>query len=377
MSRVFPYSIEGRVVLLAMNILFVSKYNQFRSKVAEAYFNKHNKLKGVHAKSAGVFQGNPTTIVVREVASRHRLSLKTSQSSLSTNLLEQQDLTLLVADDVPVSLFNKDNPYVGAFAQWKIPAAGSEIVEVEQLFAEIERRVQALLLELGQQKKKMDEVQRILYDLKDLSDEKTVAIWGRLGMPTKNYYGVSLSRLRQYAKDIGCNHKLALSLWKTNVHDARLLAAMIEDPKEVTENQIETWLRQADFWDITDKIATEVLSKTEFSFSKIKPWMRERNEYFRRTSWVLIDSYARRPEKIENSEFEDYLNQISKTINRETDWVKEAMLYALISIGKRNSQLHQKAINTATRLGVVKIDYGDTRCEAPNPLEKLSKVSFT
>lgn len=359
-----------------MNILFVSKYNQFRSKVAEAYFNKLNKQKGFSVTSAGLFAGASTPTNVMQVAKKHRLSLKTSRTAMSVNMLGKQDLVILVGNDVPTEIFTDDNPHVRAFAHWKVESVrDTDVIAVETTFREIEKRIAKLLKELGQEREKFDEVDRILFDLRQMGDDQAVAIWRDMGLSTKHYYGADIRQLRKYSKPLVGRHKLAQTLWRTNVHDARLLATMIEDSAEVTENQVETWIRQADFWDITDKIATEIIVKTDFGTRKIKPWLRESNDHFRRTGWILVDYYAKHG-GLSEDDLNFYLKEIDKMFNRETNWVQEAMLYALASMGKINPDINNKALKIALKVSGTQITYGQVVCDTPRIEKILSEVTF-
>lgn len=149
---------------------------------------------------------------------------------------------------------------------------------------------------------------------------------------------------------------------------------MIENPSEVTEHQVETWLRQADFWDITDKIATEILPYTQFGFGKIRTWARENNSLSRRTAWVLLERLAKVSPELPDKDLEKLIDMIPKMINNEDKWVVEAMLHAIVGVGRRNKRLYQRAKKVAGKVSSVRIDYGDPRIPTPNPLERLEKI---
>ncbi len=91
-----------------MKILFVCKYNRFRSRVAEAYFNKINKNPNLKAGSAGVIQGwFPIDMNEAEVAREFDLDIVGQPRAMSTELLGQQNKVVIVASNVPVSLFER------------------------------------------------------------------------------------------------------------------------------------------------------------------------------------------------------------------------------------------------------------------------------
>jgi len=73
----------------------------------------------------------------------------------------------------------------------------------------------------------------ILKRLKTLANPDAVEDMKRFGITAKNTYGVSIPNLRTLAKEIGKNHSLALQLWSSDIHDAKILASLIDNPKTV------------------------------------------------------------------------------------------------------------------------------------------------
>ncbi len=92
-------------------------------------------------------------------------------------------------------------------------------------------------------------VDQILAELKQRANPDAVAGMARFGIRGAMVYGVSLPFLRGLAKSIGRNHELALDLWATGVHEARILASIIDVPRLVTEAQMERWVVDFDSWD--------------------------------------------------------------------------------------------------------------------------------
>ncbi|HYC26693.1 MAG TPA: DNA alkylation repair protein, partial [Nitrososphaerales archaeon] len=90
----------------------------------------------------------------------------------------------------------------------------------------------------------------VLRELKAMGDPEAVEGMARFGISSANTLGVSLPALREMAKKIGKDHSLALGLWATKVHEARILAALVDDPKLVTEGQMDRWVEDFDSWDV-------------------------------------------------------------------------------------------------------------------------------
>jgi len=106
-----------------MKILFVCKNNRFRSKVAEAYFKKINKNKKIKVESAGLFQGFPINKKTAKIVKEFGIKMKGKPRAMSNKLLTQQDIIIIVADNVPSSLFIKS--YCKKLITWKISDAKS------------------------------------------------------------------------------------------------------------------------------------------------------------------------------------------------------------------------------------------------------------
>lgn len=213
---------------------------------------------------------------------------------------------------------------------------------------------------------------QVLTDLQKLADPRSVKRWAKMGMPTEAYLGINLTKLKAYAKKLKKNHPLALELWATGVHDARLLAALIEDPKAATENQLDTWVNEAEFFDITDQIVHYILPGSSHADKLMLKWLKSKKEFVRRSGWMMIAHWGAKLGGLNDAELSKYMQMIEKRIHAEENFVREAMVWALINIGWRKS-LKAKALAVAKRIGKVDVDYGDTSCKIPDALFHISK----
>lgn len=126
-----------------MNILFVCKYNRFRSKIAEAYFNDINGNKKNNAKSAGLIKGSPLDSIQVRAAGNLGVKLEGTPQGLSTKLLKWQNAIVVVGDDVPVELFKDNEKYGKKLFIWGIPDSKTdEISESEGIIISIKKKVE-------------------------------------------------------------------------------------------------------------------------------------------------------------------------------------------------------------------------------------------
>src|ERR1700757_472317 len=93
-------------------------------------------------------------------------------------------------------------------------------------------------------------VELIVQELSKRGSSKAREGMSRFGIITGKALGVSIPQIRDLAKKIGTNHELAQELWITEIHEARILASMVDDPAKVSESQMEKWARDFDSWDV-------------------------------------------------------------------------------------------------------------------------------
>ena len=192
----------------------------------------------------------------------------------------------------------------------------------------------------------------------------------RFGINPKSTYGVSTPNLRKMAKQIGKDHPLAQKLWASGIHEARILASMIDSPEMVTEKQMENWVRGFDSWDVCDQCCSNLFDKTEFAYRKATQWSRRREEFVKRAGFVLIAALAVHDKGADDREFIKLLPIIKREATDNRNFVKKAINWALRQIGKRTSSLNKMAIETAKEIG--EIDSKAARWIASDALRELT-----
>lgn len=210
----------------------------------------------------------------------------------------------------------------------------------------------------------------VIEQLKSMGDPKNIEGMGRFGIKTENNFGNSVTTLRNFAKKIGKNHELAVKLWESGIRDARMVAACIEDPKTVTEDQVDEWVKDFDSWDICDHCCGHLFDKTPFAYKKAKEWTQRKEEFQKRAGFSLMAWLAVHDKKADDSEFEGFLTIIKKESTDERNYVKKAVNWALRNIGKRNITMNKKAIKIAKE--IQKIDSKTARWIASDAIRELT-----
>ncbi len=190
-------------------------------------------------------------------------------------------------------------------------------------------------------------VGRILEDIKRQGNQSSLVGMSRFGIQTNKAFGVSVPELRNLAKRTGTNHGLALELWGPGIHEAHILASMIDDPGEVTEAQMEEWAKDFDSWDVVDGCCGNLFDKTDFAIEKAHEWSARPEEYVKRAGFVLMAELAVHDKTASNKTFLEFLPVIVREASDERNFVKKAVNWALRQIGKRNAVLNKAAIRTS------------------------------
>jgi 3-methyladenine DNA glycosylase AlkD len=184
-------------------------------------------------------------------------------------------------------------------------------------------------------------------------------------------FGIGLTKLIEIGSKIGKNHKLATELWDTLIYDALVLSTIVDNPNEVTPEQIEQQVKEVDFMTLTQSFSN-LVCKTSFAKEKAITWAASDDSNIRRCGYALIYHLARDEKKLDDNFFENYISIIEKNILSEENFVKDAMNNALLMIGQRNKNLNTKALAAAKSIGKIHVDYPDKSAVATNCYEQLS-----
>lgn len=214
------------------------------------------------------------------------------------------------------------------------------------------------------------QVSDILGKLKALSDPEAVKGMARYGITPESAYGVKIPDLRKIARDSGKNHDLARQLWKLNIRETRILASMIDDPELVTEEQMESWVKALDYWEICDQCIVNLFEKTKYAYQKAVEWSTREEEFVKRAGFVLMARLAVSDKKAEDKKFETFLPIIKGEAGDDRNSVKKAVNWALRQIGKRNSSLNKKATETAGEIR--QMDSSSAKWIASDALRELT-----
>ncbi|MCK5026085.1 MAG: DNA alkylation repair protein [Nanoarchaeota archaeon] len=216
----------------------------------------------------------------------------------------------------------------------------------------------------------MNPIDDIIKELKKLSVPNRKADFLRFGINIDNALFIQMPVLRDIAKSVGKNHKLVEDLWNTGIHEARIIACLIDEPDKVTEKQMEKWVKDFNSWDICDQCCNNLFRKTRFAHQKAVEWSSREEEFVKRAGFVMMAVLAVHDKKSEDNVFLKFLEIAKKESTDERNFVKKAVNWAIRQIGKRNELLNQKA--TAICHQIEKKDSKSSKWIAKDALRELN-----
>jgi 3-methyladenine DNA glycosylase AlkD len=212
-------------------------------------------------------------------------------------------------------------------------------------------------------------VKDVMEKLKNKARPDQLSGMAKYGMAIERRLGVSVPDMRKLAKETGKDHMLALELWKTGIAEARIVAALVDEPDKLTEQQMEDWVKDIDSWDVCDQVCMNLFEKNRLAWKKIVDWSERDEEFVKRTAFSLIACLAWHDKTASDEKFIELLPVIKRGASDERNFVKKAVNWALRTIGKRNLSLNKAAINAARE--IQKLDSKAARWVAADAIREL------
>lgn len=193
----------------------------------------------------------------------------------------------------------------------------------------------------------------LLKQLRSLENKANQEGTKRFAVGNNNTLGIKVPVLRAMAKNVkkmAHRHQVAADLWASGMHEAMLLAAFTDDPKHVSETQMDTWTEGIGSWDLCDHLCANLYYKTPFYLNKAFAYSYREEEFVKRTGFVLMLMYVQHNKIKDPATIARFLTRIEEEAHDERNFVKKALNWLLRTIGKRNQTFYPMAIACCERL---------------------------
>lgn len=192
--------------------------------------------------------------------------------------------------------------------------------------------------------------EHVVAQLKQLQHKDAAKSLAYFGIEAQHVLGIRLPQLRKLAKEIGQEHTLALELWQTKYHEAKLLATMLAEPKCFSMSQADDWVKDLYSWDVCDQLCCNLLWKTPYAWELPKHWVQDEQEFVRRAGLVMIAQLVIHQKKATAEALMNFIPLLESYAADERNFVKKAVNWSLRELGKRKPALHKPCIDLCERL---------------------------
>lgn len=214
----------------------------------------------------------------------------------------------------------------------------------------------------------------VMQELESLGKERTKKIYISNGAH-EPLFGVATGAMKPIAKKIKINQPLAEELYATGNYDAMYFAGIIADTKAMTESDYDRWMDGAYFYMLSDYVVAVTLSESDIAQEVADKWIASGDELRMSAGWScycwLLGN--RKDHEFSESKISVMLDLVKKTIHDAPERTKSAMNNFVYTVGISYLPLHEKAVETATEIGIVELKRENKKSSFLNSFETIQK----
>jgi 3-methyladenine DNA glycosylase AlkD len=217
--------------------------------------------------------------------------------------------------------------------------------------------------------------QQILSRLEKMGSPSIKKVYLKHGA-VEPFFGVKVSDMKTIVKEVKQNHALAMELYASGNSDAMYLAGLISSPKEMTKNDLKSWIKNAQWYMHSEYTVAWTAAESSFAREMAIEWIDSTSELTSAAGWATYASFIQITpnEQLNVSEIETLLNKIKKEIATAPNRVKYVMNGFLIMVGTQIKELNAMAVDIAGKIGEVNVEMGGTACAVPDAKSYISKT---
>lgn len=217
-----------------------------------------------------------------------------------------------------------------------------------------------------------EEVMSYLEEVGTAQTRKTFTNHGATGV----FYGVKVGDMKKIVKHVKKNHELALKLYDSGISDAMYLAGLAVDPKRMTKEQLQSWVKNA-YWSMLSEYTVPwVAAESPYALELAREWIKSDEEMIACAGWSTYANYLMYAgaDKLNFNEVASLLEQVRQGIHKAPNRVRYNMNSFVIGVGAYVSELRDDAQRIAVEIGKIHVDMGGTACKVPIASDYIEKI---
>lgn len=211
----------------------------------------------------------------------------------------------------------------------------------------------------------------VLAQLEAAGSEQTRKTYARHGIRGE-CFGVSYAVLGQLRKKIKVDDSLALELWASGIHDARILACMVMDTNKITRERLDAMVDVIDNYALAGELG-DLIARSPLLMDVHNTWRFDAGEWRSAIGWRMVSALASKG-NVSLDAGRAYLSEIEAGVASAPNRTRLAMNSALIALGGHNVCLYEDVVACSGRIGPIQVDHGDTGCKTPDPVVYMQKM---
>lgn len=184
----------------------------------------------------------------------------------------------------------------------------------------------------------------------EASPEARDAMRQQYGIHSNKMYGVPMRRLLEIAKPLANNHELALNLWEQGSYEVRTIAALVDDPQQVSREQMQHWCDAFDNWAIVDTTCFRLFDQTPHAWSMVDVWVADEELFVRRAGFALLWALALHDRDSPDRNFRRALARVRSKASDPRPLVGKAIIMAMRAIAAKRPALRSEVLEVANDL---------------------------
>ena len=172
----------------------------------------------------------------------------------------------------------------------------------------------------------------------------------KYGVHAETMFGVPMKRLLEIAKPIAPDHQLALELWDQGSYEARTIAALIDDPQQVSRSQMQQWCDDFDNWAIVDTACFRLFDRTPHAWPMVDLWVADDGLFVRRAGFALLWALALHDRDSPDRCFQQALAHVKAQAHDPRPLVGKAITMSMRAIATKRPALHEEVLAVARAL---------------------------
>lgn len=168
------------------------------------------------------------------------------------------------------------------------------------------------------------------------------------GIIYEKNWGISLVDLKSFASNFNKDHLLALKLWNKKWRETMILATIIDVPNEISEEQMDYWVKTAQNTEIVEQMVTNLFTFSPFSFVKSLEWCRGKKFLVKYAGLLMMGRLALTSANDIDEMFEsffDVLMPLAKDANLNTIFYR-----SYCQLARRSQYLYDSCLSFAESL---------------------------